>query len=69
MRTYRIVTGDGTELATVQAGSVAEVIATAAATLAPLDARILSAEGSKALARRELWPGGHLGWSLLVPLP
>jgi hypothetical protein len=46
-RTYRIVTREGAELATLQAASLAEVLATSAASLAPLEARIVSADGSE----------------------
>ncbi len=67
MRTYRIVTRDGVELATLQAASLAEVVATSAASLAPLEARIVSADGSRVLARRELWTGDSPGWSLAKP--
>jgi hypothetical protein len=67
MRTYRIVTHEGVELATVRAANLVEAVATAAASTAPVDARIVStAEGSRVLARLELWAGGHPGWSLAV---
>jgi hypothetical protein len=67
LRTYRIVTRDGVELARLQAASLAEVIATHAASVAPLEARIVSADGSKVLARRELWTGTSPGWSVMKP--
>jgi hypothetical protein len=64
MRTYRIVTREGVELATVQAASLVDAITSAAASGAPHHALIISADGSRILARRELWAGGHPGWSL-----
>jgi hypothetical protein len=66
MRTYRIVTREGVELANVQAASVMEVIGMPPAAAAPLGAKIVSAEGSRELARRELWTGGCPGWSLIT---
>lgn len=68
IRTYRIITTDGVELAAVQAASLLEVIATAEASLAPIGARIV-AEGQRVLARLELWTGGHPGWSLDTTAP
>jgi len=65
MRTYRIATRDGKELATVAASNVTEVIATPAASGAPLDAEIVAADSGRVLARRELWTGGAAGWSLV----
>lgn len=69
MRTFRIVTPDGIEVANLQAASLAEVIAMAPATAAPLGTQIMNAEGSKVLARRELWTGGCPGWSLALAQP
>jgi hypothetical protein len=66
MRTYRILTSEGLELTTVLADSVIEVIATSLASVAPLGARIVQLEGSRVLARRELWTGGFPGWSLVA---
>jgi hypothetical protein len=66
MRTYRIVTSEGLELTTVQADSVAEVVASSLASVAPLGARIVNVEESRVLARRELWTGGFPGWSLVA---
>jgi hypothetical protein len=66
MRTYRIVTSEGLELSTLQANSVAEVIGMSAASVAPLGAKIVNAEGSRVLARLELWTGGFPGWSLVA---
>jgi hypothetical protein len=65
MRTYRIVSTEGVELASVRAASLLEVVTSSAASAAPLDARIVAAEGSRVLARRELWTGGCPGWSLV----
>lgn len=64
MRTYRILTREGVELTRVHAPSLMEAIATSAASMAPLESRIVSEDGSRILARRELWTGGSPGWSL-----
>jgi hypothetical protein len=65
MRIYRLITRDGFELAIVQAESVIDAITAPPASRAPLDALILTADGSRVLARRELWTGECLGWSLV----
>jgi hypothetical protein len=65
MRTYRIDTREGVELASVHAASLMEVIVMGAATVAPLGARIVTAEGARILARREAWAEGCPGWSLV----
>lgn len=65
MRMYRILTGDGRELATVVARNVTDVIAMPAAADAPLDAEIVAVDSGRVLARRELWPGEAAGWSLV----
>jgi len=58
--TYRIVSTEGVELAILRAASLVEVVTSSAASAAPLDARIMAAEGSRVLARCP-------GWSL-VPI-
>ncbi|HTR57597.1 MAG TPA: hypothetical protein VMM27_05445 [Casimicrobiaceae bacterium] len=69
MRTYRIVTRDGVELATVQATSIAQVIAMEVASAAPVGARIVAlAEGPRqiVLASRELWAEEFPGWAVAL---
>lgn len=63
-RVYRIISRDGAVLATVLAASVAEVVATPEASAAPLESRIMLADGARVLARRELWAGEYPGWSV-----
>jgi len=69
MSTYRIVTREGHELATVQAANLAEVIASAPASVTPVEAQIVAADSLRVLARLELWAGDHPGWALVAAAP
>ena len=66
MRTYRFLTQDGDDLGTVTVASLAEAITSTDASLAPLGAKIVAADGATVLARKEMWAGNHPGWSLVL---
>lgn len=69
MRAYRFLTRDGEELGTLTTGSLAEAIASAEASRAPLEAQIVAGDSSTVLARKEMWAGEHPGWSLMLRTP
>ncbi len=65
VRTYRVVSHDGVELARLRAASVTEVVASEEARAAPLGAEVVLDGSSRVVARREAWAGGAPGWSLV----
>jgi hypothetical protein len=65
MNTYRILTRDGIELATIHAASLVEAIATYPACGAPLGAVAMRVDNPRVLARQEAWTGEYPGWSLI----
>jgi hypothetical protein len=68
MRTYRIVSPEGAELAAVEASTLLDAMAKHPIDALPVGAQLVEGDGSHVLARCELWLESCPGWSL-VTLP
>jgi len=66
MRTYRILSVEGVEIASTHALTLLEAIAKHPIASIPVGAQVVGMDGGGVLARCELWAGSCRGWSLAI---